>query len=1374
MLLAALAANAPNASADGTISGRVTSSTTSLGIAGTKVWAFSMNDDVAVNTTVDGSGNYSLSLPAGSYGVFTQNTQGYINEIWNNVQCSAVCDLEAITPLDVTTGAITNIDFVLDPGGRIAGRVTSGGVGIPGITVTFYDPSGEADFTSAVTDSDGNYISDGGTATGSIFVRTENDLGYQDEVWNDIKCLWCDATEGTPVPVTNGVTTGNIDFALDLGGRIAGTITDGTTGIPNVSVVVHGTDGSWIMSATTDGSGQYLTAALPAGSYYVTTWDSGRVDEIYNNVTCIGGYCNMTGGTTVAVTVGNITNNVNFALAAGGTITGTVTNAAGGAPLDVFVGVFNSSGGFIGGGWSGESGVFEIVVPAGSYYVAVTNAGYAGQVYNGVGCLASSCNVVTGTLVPVSAGGTTGNVNFALVAGGNITGTVTAAATASPVTNYAVQLMSTTNTVLATIFTDGAGVYTFTGVTAGSYYVRTNGVGFNLINQLYNGVQCIGCNVTTSGGTLVSVSGGATTSNINFALAAGGRISGTVRNATNNAPIANIGAQIFTSTGVQLSTHNTNGSGVYTTSGLPAGTYYIRTSNSLGFINEVYNDLSCPQAGCTVTNGTPITVTLNNITSNIDFSLAVGGVISGTVTNAAGGAALTNLPVQIFNAVGASIGTVNTNGAGLFTTSGLPAATYYLRTNNSAGFIDELYDNIACPSTAACNVTTGTAVSVTAGATTSDRNFALSAGGSISGTVRNASTLAAISGINVQAYASTGSFVKTGTASAADGTYTISGLPPGTYYIRTAISGAIFYLDELYNELPCSPTCVVTTGAPIVVTAGTNQTGKDFTLAAGGGAIAGTVRDAQTLAVLSGITVQVYDAGGTLAKSVATLLNSGTYAITGLPAGTYYARTNVASSVSYLNQRYDDLPCPTNCPVTSGTPIVVSNGATTGGIDFELTPSLVQNGSFGAGTAGWKLFGAPNDTYMTWNTTGGSFNLRRTPQPAGTPVSQALLFQDTGIAVPTDTPVVAQFDLANTASKVMVMRVLLVGNSANFGLDFAACTFALPNDGLFRTYQMKAHATTAWPNAAVYFYAGQIDPNGGDYYYKVDNVSLALAPGQSIERTECVDPLAPAPAGGADSANLLVNGDFSAGMANWGEDGAIVRRDPMVGGVYEAYRTAVFRPPVVLQKTNPALQPGGMLPAGQRLTLTLRLGNTLPSRARALVLVNDNDFSSFVACAFWLGPNQALSPFAMQIYTSEAWQNPAVSVYPSSGAVAPGWLQLDDVVLQKTPGTSTSGSVCLEGSEASALMALSGLGGAAFSPLLAAVVPPVAPTGDNDRTVGAGDDGPSSSAGGLTGDAAARLGDEPLASPDDTWTQDGDAWTTTAPEAGTLHVLRWT
>ncbi|MCC7010367.1 MAG: hypothetical protein IT184_16280, partial [Acidobacteria bacterium] len=42
------------------------------------------------------------------------------------------------------------------------------------------------------------------------------------------------------------------------------------------------------------------------------------------------------------------------------------------------------------------------------------------------------------------------------------------------------------------------------------------------------------------------------------------------------------------------------------------------------------------------------------------------------------------------------------------------------------------------------------------------------------------------------------------------------------------------------------------------------------------------------------------------------------------------------------------------------------------------------------------------------------------------------------------------------------------------------------------------------------------------------------------------------------------------------------------------------------------------------------------------------------------------------------------------------------------------------------------------------------------------------------GDAAARLGDEPLASPDDTWTQDGDAWTTTAPEAGTLHVLRWT
>ena len=43
----------------------------------------------------------------------------------------------------------------------------------------------------------------------------------------------------------------------------------------------------------------------------------------------------------------------------------------------------------------------------------------------------------------------------------------------------------------------------------------------------------------------------------------------------------------------------TNTAGVYTSyTGLPAGTYYARTSNSAGYLDELYNNIPCPGGGC--------------------------------------------------------------------------------------------------------------------------------------------------------------------------------------------------------------------------------------------------------------------------------------------------------------------------------------------------------------------------------------------------------------------------------------------------------------------------------------------------------------------------------------------------------------------------------------------------------------------------------------------------------------------------------------------------------------------------------------------------------------------------------------------------------
>jgi hypothetical protein len=86
--------------------------------------------------------------------------------------------------------------------------------------------------------------------------------------------------------------------------------------------------------------------------------------------------------------------------------------------------------------------------------------------------------------------------------------------------------------------------------------------------------------------------------------------------------------------------------------------------------------------------------------------------------------------------------------------------------------------------------------------------------------------------------------------------------------------------------------------------AGGTEGGKNFTLTAGGGAVSGTVRDTAGN-LLGAVTVQIHLADGTLVKQAATGGN-GVFSAT-LPAGTYYARTMVASAGAYLDELFSEL-----------------------------------------------------------------------------------------------------------------------------------------------------------------------------------------------------------------------------------------------------------------------------------------------------------------------------------------------------------------------------------------------------------------------------------------------------------------------------------
>jgi hypothetical protein len=335
---------------------------------------------------------------------------------------------------------------------------------------------------------------------------------------------------------------------------------------------------------------------------------------------------------------------------------------------------------------------------------------------------------------------------------------------------------------------------------------------------------------------------------------------------------------------------------------------------------------------------------------------------------------------------------------------------------------------------------------------------------------------------------------------------------------------------------------------------------------------------------------------------------------------------------------------------------------------FVATSNLIYNGTFGAGAEHWQTFAMPAGGIVS-EVSGGAMRFYRTG-------SQAVVLQPTRAAVPQGVPLEARLDLANTSPSRRRVSVLVHDNDFT---DLSVCTFWLAPGAPSRTYRMRTHTTRPWTNATLSIYAATV---GSDGFYVVDNVSLNETPEYSAARTDCVDPTAPIAPGGPDGNSLLVNGDFSAGLAPWGLFGVITSQ--ISAGVFEFVRPDPYFPAgVVLQSTGQAL------PAGDILRGAFDLGNSSGVRKRVTVLLHDGDFSDLGACTFWLAPGQPLSSYEMRSFTTEAWSNATLSVYVATLGPDP-WIRLDNASLRRSPGTTLFGTECTEpgGAAASARPAL--------------------------------------------------------------------------------------
>jgi hypothetical protein len=324
--------------------------------------------------------------------------------------------------------------------------------------------------------------------------------------------------------------------------------------------------------------------------------------------------------------------------------------------------------------------------------------------------------------------------------------------------------------------------------------------------------------------------------------------------------------------------------------------------------------------------------------------------------------------------------------------------------------------------------------------------------------------------------------------------------------------------------------------------------------------------------------------------------------------------------------------------------------------------NMVQNGSFSSAATGWTVFEEPN---IQWSVVGGVFEYWR--QNPGTGSTQAVVFQNTGQPVAAGTPLQASFRIGNSSAVRKRMSVLIIDGDFS---DITVCTFWLAPSTPLALYTMNTHTTKPWANAAIYFYAATKGQDGGNYL--LDDVILSAQPVLPANRTDCIDPTAPAPPGGGQGPDLITNGHFQAGgLSGWTEFGSMTWQ--VEAGIFEFIRPLPLPQPagVIFQNT------GVPMAAGTIYTATFQLGNSSAVRKRVTVLIQESDFSDLMACTFWLAPNQPIGDYVMQGYTTKAWTNATLAIYNAS--VGPQtWTRIDNVTWRTTPGAAVFGTQCGE------------------------------------------------------------------------------------------------
>ncbi len=875
------------------------------------------------DTRTDSNGLYAFQLPDGShYNVITQPG-------WDDLPFAQQWQ-DSIT---VTNPDVTAVDFTLSISGIISGYVyeSDGTTPIVDLHVSAQDSTTREWMGGDNTNNLGFYSIT--VPTGTYDVNTCSNCG-------DTSLPFVNQTKNS-ISVTAPDTT-TVNFSLSTGGAISGYVYE-SDGTPIVDLRVYAEDsttGQWMGGDNTNNLGFY-SITVPTGTYDVNTCSNcGDTSLPFVNET----------KNSISVSDPNVAT-VDFTLSSGGTISGTVYEDDGVTPIQNFRIEANlwATGNYAGGTSTDELGNYTLRLDPGNYKVRTCatceDSPYVDEYYNN-----SDWN--NAAKVEVNLDTDTPDIDFQLSSGGSISGTVFEDDGVTPIQNLRIEAQdSTTGNNAGGTYTDASGDYTLY-LNPGSFKVSTCAScdNFPYVDEHYD-------DSNWDNAAEVEVTLGNDTPNIDFELISGGTISGTVVESDGTTPIDGMWVRaVELSTGNQVSGASTNSNGDFTINIAP-GTYKVQTCSSCNnhpYLDEYFDNTDQDHA-------TEIIVRDGLDTPNIDFELARGGIISGYVYESDETTPINNIHVYADNSTtGQGVGGNNTNNLGFYSFA-VPTGTYNVT---------------ACPN---CSDTplpftreTKNSISVTAPNETRV-NFSLTTGGSISGTVYDATTPLLPNDMYISAFSGDpcghNQYLGRGEINSTTGEYTIEGLPAGDIYIQTD-TGCNFYKHQTYDENPS------TTGDcdqldPVGLSEGENVGGKDFHLEKGG-MITGTVTQSDGSTPLINVHMMAFNSSNGQFMAGNNTDDSGDYCLivdtAAAPTGSNFKVESCAScsnSMPYIDKYYNnqyswDTADSINVSLYNETPDIdfslndIIPGDIDGDEDVDLADLIkglqIMAGSFPAGT----------------------------------------------------------------------------------------------------------------------------------------------------------------------------------------------------------------------------------------------------------------------------------------------------------------------------------------------------------------------------------------------------------------------------------------